>query len=477
MAMTLAAVCVQGVHPYVEDAEIYVPGIKKLLNPGLYPSNSEFFMSHAGMTLFPNFVAASIRIVHISTEWALFLWQIVTIFLLLWACWRIGKATFPAAQSAWAGTALVAALLSIPVAGTALYIMDQYITTRAFSTAATLWVVAEAIERNWIRAGLWLLFTALIHPLMVLFCVSYAALFYLVEHDWSPFRSSTAAAAVFTLLPTRLFPPVTDAYREVLDTRSYFSLLRWQWYEWLGIFGPLLLMEWFRRIARRHNLAVLERICRTTILFGILWFAAALVVSVPPSLAQFAKLQPLRALQLEFILLFLCAGGLLGQFVLQRVLWRWLVLFVPICAGMFYAQRQLFPATSHIEWPGAPSPNPWVQAFVWVRFNTPRNAMFALDPRFMLAPQEDQQGFRALAERSRIADRVKDSGAVTMFPQLAERWRAQVRALDGWEHFTAADFARLKQRFGVDWVVLERPAGEGMQCPYENERLRVCHLP
>jgi hypothetical protein len=434
-------------------------------------------MSHAGMTLFPNLIAASIRITHISTAWALFLWQAATVFFLLWACWRIGRLAFPSPQAAWGSTALLASLLTVPVAGTALYIMDQYVTTRAFSTAATLWVIVEILERKWFRATLWLIFTGLIHPLMVVFSLSYALLFFLEEREWRLLRPATGTIAAAFLFPLHLFPPVTDSYREILETRPYFFLLRWEWYEWMGIFGPLLLLQWFRRIARSKNLPVLERLCHTTITFGILWFAVALVVSVPPSMAQFAKLQPLRALQLEFILLFVFAGGLLAQYVLKRVIWRWLVLFVPVCAGMFYAQRQLLPATAHIEWPGATPRNPWVQAFLWVRAHTPTDAIFALDPHYMKAAEEDQQGFRALAERSRMADRVKDSGAVSMFPPLADTWRAQVRSLDGWDHFQRADFERLHGQYGVDWVILQGTSGPDLECPYQNSAVRVCRVP
>jgi hypothetical protein len=35
----------------------------------------------------------------------------------------------------------------------------------------------------------------------------------------------------------------------------------------------------------------------------------------------------------------------------------------------------------------------------------------------------------------------------------------------------------LKERFGVDWVLVERPGGEGLECPYENRALRVCQVP
>jgi hypothetical protein len=474
LLLTIGAILVHGFHPYVEDAEIYIPGAKKALDPALYPVNNAFFLSHAHLTLFPNLIAESVRITHLSWDWALFLWQFASIFLLLWACWRIGQLAFRDSQAAWGGTALVGALLTIPVAGTALYIMDQYVTTRAISTPATLWVIVNTIERRWVRAGLWLAFTVMIHPLMVVFCAVFMVLLAWIDRP-RKVPEPEPTFVTWSLMPLGLFPPVTDAYREILQTRSYFLLQRWEWYEWVGIFAPLILLEWFRRVAKKSNLVVLARLCATTIIFGLLFFLAGVVVSLP-ALENFSELQPMRCLQLVYILLFLFAGGLLAQFVLKRVAWRWAVLFVPLCAGMFYAQRQLFPSTAHIEWPGAASPNPWVEAFVWIRDNTPTNAYFALDPKFMLALDEDQHGFRAIAERSRMADRVKDSGAVSMFPQLAETWRVQVRSLDGWKDFKRRDFERLRQQYGVTWVVLQTKSLPDVPCPYQKSTVLVCRL-
>lgn len=476
LLLSAAAILVHGFHPYVEDAEIYVPGIKKTLDPSLYPANTGFFLSHAGLTLFPNLIAASVRVTHLSWNWALLLGHFGSIFLFLWACWRIGQLAFRNSLAAWGGTMLVASLLTIPVAGTALYIMDQYLTTRALSAPATLWVIVNVIERRWLRAGLWLVFTALIHPLMVVFCVGYATILLWLNRGSSPAVAGQSFAAAAFASPLSMFPPVTDAYREVLDTRSYFFVQRWEWFEWVGIFAPLVLLECFRRIAWRRKLRVLESLCGASIIFTLVFLVAALVVSLPPQLANLAKLQPLRCLHLVYILLFIIAGGLLADFVLKRAVWRWLALFLPLCGGMFYAQRQLFPATPHIEWPGARSQNPWVQAFEWIRGNTPVDAYFALDPHYMGLPGEDQHGFRALAERSRMADRGKDSGSVSMFPQMAETWRTQVRALDGWKTFQRPDFERLRQQFGVTWVVLETKTLPDLPCPYQNSAVLVCRV-
>jgi hypothetical protein len=94
----------------------------------------------------------------------------------------------------------------------------------------------------------------------------------------------------------------------------------------------------------------------------------------------------------------------------------------------------------------------------------------------MVAPGEDEHGFRVLAERSVLADALKDSGAVSMFPALARDWYEQVRAQQGWKDFQVADFRRLRQDYGVTWVVLQRPGVPGLTCPYQNQLVRVCRV-
>jgi hypothetical protein len=472
--LTAAAILVHGYHPFVEDAEIYVPGIKKLLNPALYPFNDGFFASHAKMTLFPNLIACSVRITHLPLEWTLLAWHVVCIFLLLVGSCTLGRACFGGARAAWGGAVLVASLLTIPVAGTALYIMDQYVNPRSFSTAADLWIVLAVVRRKYLQAAIWMVLLALIHPLMAFFGLAYAALL-IGGRRMQQSLSLSLRQYALALFPIALFPPVTSAYRQVLDSHSYFFLLRWAWYEWLGVPGPLLLLWWFGRISHRRKLVLVERLCFTSIIFSLIFLLISLVITIPPQFARLAELQPMRSLHLIYVLLLTIAGGLLAEHVLKAKLWRWLV-FVPLCGGMFYAQRQLFPATPHLEWPGLQTTNQWTQAFLWIRSNTPVNAYFALDPKHMRLPGEDQHGFRAIAERSMLADRVKDSGAVTMFPALAQTWLEQVGSQQGWKDFGAEDLARLHRRFGVDWVVLQQPGVAGMECPYRNAAALVCRI-
>ena len=83
---------------------------------------------------------------------------------------------------------------------------------------------------------------------------------------------------------------------------------------------------------------------------------------------------------------------------------------------MLLIQRNAYANSPHIEFPWRQTKNDWVQALYWIRSNTPKNAVFAIDPRYITLPEVDQHGFRAIAERSMLSDYYKDSGAVSLFP-------------------------------------------------------------
>ena len=473
---------VHGYHPAVEDGELYLPGVKKVLNPALYPFNGQFFLSHAHMTVFPNLIATSVRLTHIPFDYAVFLWHFACIFAFLCGCWRVSRACFRHPLAPWGSVALVASLLTIPVAGTALYIMDQYLTPRDLSTAGIMLVLADAVDRRYWRAAILTLLIAAIHPLMAVFGIGLLAIFFFEDRRISP------PSAAMLLLPS--LAPVSSVYRHILDTSyAYFLVTRWQWYEWLGIFAPLAILWAISRTDDPSGTddrfvssvscssfppSPRKPLARSLILFGLLSFAAALILCIP-RLAGLTELQPLRSLHLIFILLFVFLGGILAESILKSHAWRWLALLLPICLGMFYAQRQLFPATNHLELPWTAPSNSWAQAFDWVRGNTPADAVFALDPNYMNLPNEDEHGFRELAERSSLAN-VHDQGGVSMFPALASDWSAQYTAQQNWSAFQLSDFRRLRRAYNVTWVVLEAPVAAALPCPYRNHTVAVCRI-
>jgi len=480
--MTMGALFVHGYHPYAEDAEIYLPGVERILNPQLFPMGREFFASHAHLTLFPNLIAWSVRITHLPFDLVLFLWHIASIFLLLLACWQLATLCFTSARARWSAVAMVAALLTLPVAGTALYIMDQYLNPRNLAAFASLFAVARTLESKYVRASLWLAFAAVVHPMMWMYAFSFCSLLAVMQRFESGRAAQLASEKVAMvsscfLLQFPLNPKSTFAYHEAARRHGFHYIQRWAWYEIAGLIAPIALFWWFDRIAQRKNWINGQRLCRALILYDIVYIVAALIIDVPARFESMARFQPLRSLHLLYILMLLIGGGLLGEFVLKNRAWRWLALFVPLSAGMFLAQRALFPVSAILEWPGAAPRNPWAQAFVWVRENTPVNAIFALDPDYMHIAGEEEIGFRCLAQRSRMADDVKDNGVVSMFPPLAEEWWTQVQAQRPWKTLSLADFEQLKAKYGVSWILTQQPGMAGLECPYQNPLVRVCRLP
>ncbi|HZR27637.1 MAG TPA: hypothetical protein VFA71_02565 [Terriglobales bacterium] len=481
LVLTLAAVLVHGYHVGIEDQGIYLPAIKQHLQPALYPHDSEMFLPQTRPTLFDEAVAYSSRFMHLSVETTMLLWQLASIYLVLWGCLRVARRCFVTTEAQWASVAMVAALLTIGVAGTGLYLVDEYLHPRAPTTVLLLLMLVDVLDRKLWRAPLWVALAALFHIQMTFYGVL-LAVFLLFPENWLPPKMrSTHSGIVGALLGLplfTLFQKGSDAWLEAARTRSIHYLLRWEWYEWLGIFGPMVLLWWYARIGHRHNLARLAFLARRLMLFAIFIFIAGCIITIPPALERLTPYQPMRGLHLVYLLFVLLSGGLLGQFVLRRSVVRWVALLVPLSLAMFYAQRQLYSASNHIELPGEAPRNPWLQAYDWVRQSTPVGAYFAIDPDYMNAPEVDQHGFRALAERSVMADYIKDSGVVLLFPAIADRWRNEVRARKNWKDFRRPDFEKLHRDFGVDWVLLSasQPGAGGLVCPYANQAVQVCRV-
>jgi hypothetical protein len=476
LGIACGAVLVHGYHPNAEDAAIYLPGVEKRLYPDLFPYNQQFFSSHARFTLFPQLVAESVRLTHLSLYSGLLLWHFASIFLLLFACYRLAATCANSSFGCWAAVGLVAALLTLPVAGTALYIMDQYVNPRNLCAFTGVLGLALLLKGKYLGAASCLFLGLIIHPFMAFFAILFCGTVLFTQWMDNTRKDLPGLSLTFLMPLGFLYPTPSPAYHQVALSHPYHYLLRWEWYEWLGAIGPLGIFWVCGRVSRAQGRRNLQWLCQAASLFGVLSLIAALVLAIPSRLEVLARIQPLRSFYLLYILLLLLAGIFIGERVLKAHLWRWILLFLPLCAGMFLAQRSLFPESAHIEWPGVVPRNPWAQAFEWSRENTPTDAIFALDPYHMRIRGEDANGFRAIARRSMLADAVKDSGAASMFPPLADEWLRQVNAQKNWKSFRIDDYRRLQTDFGVNWVVLETPLRTELECPYENRAVAVCRL-
>src|SRR5450631_3139989 len=148
LLLTALGFGLMGYHPGVEDDGVYLTAIKADLQPSLYPHDSAFFRLQLQATVFPRLIAGFVKATGTPLAWAELLWQFLSLFGILWAAHSIARHLFPAPRAQWAGVALVAAMFTLPVAGTALTLADQYLHPRNLATAIILAAVARILARR-----------------------------------------------------------------------------------------------------------------------------------------------------------------------------------------------------------------------------------------------------------------------------------------------------------------------------------------
>ena len=493
-ALALLAILIHGYHPSAEDGGLYLAGIKRVLDPTLYPHWGEFVSAHLRFSLFAPTIASLVRATSIGLMPVMLALHLASLWATLHACWLIAQHVTLRPEVRFGAVLSVALLMSIPVAGTSLILMDPYVTARSISTPGTLLAIACALRFiyevnqnlpiSWtsLALGLFsLLIAAAMHPLMAAY--GFGCVLLLLCSSLESRRARLAALLLLCGLAIAIAGilqhfslPQTPAYAAVAQTRAYWFIETWRWYELLGIIAPLILLfvYWTRPTPRTAS-AALAHMSVAAGITSIL--TAVLFARIHSGSYIVAKLQPLRIFQTIYMLLLIVLGSLAAQFLLKRVAWRWIFYTALLGGFMFWVQLQVFPGSRHLELPWAQPHNPWVRAFEWIRSDTPKDAVFAMDANYIYMPGEDAQNFRSIAERGALADLAKDAGIASIAPDLTQRWTQGVdaqRSLDA--HWSPARIPAL-EALSATWVILSRSTSANLDCPYANERVKVCRLP
>ena len=490
--LTLFAFAVHGYHPYAEDGGLYLAGVQHLLSPALYPRATAFVLEPTQRSLFAPAVAGLARLSHVPLPAVLLALHVATIWATLFAAWMLAARCWSTRTAQAGAVVLLACWLALPVAGTALLLMDPYLTARSFSTPCMILALAGALDvtepsasrsQRWRGLGLCvgsLLLATVMHPLMAAYALGATLLLLLVRsfnrrvRVWGP-PSFSAAAFLLAGILQAVARPETPDYARVALTRTYWFPAEWAWYELLGLIAPLAILA---IAALRTPRSARRSLAQTTLALGATaWLIATVFSRTGAATHLVARMQPLRAFQVLYLLMILFLGAALGEFVLRCTAWRWVA--APLLLGgiFFGTARATFPNSNHLELPWTAPRNPWSQAFLWIRANTPRDALFALDADYINASGEDAQCFRAIAERSALPDYSKDGGEASIAPELTATWTqgeaAQQHLSDLSDSARTAALAPLN----VSWLVLKSTAATSFDCPYQNAAVKVCRLP
>jgi hypothetical protein len=508
IALTALTFLIHGYHPLAEDGGLYVVGIEYKLDPTLFPHYTAFVTEHLRLSLFAPAIVAIVRLSHIPLAWTLLFVDLFSIALTLHSARRILTHCIASQPAQLAGLCLLSAFWTLPIAGTSLLLMDPYVTARSFSTPLSLLAVAFALT-SWNRSrvphssaraahfgcALSLILAALFHPLMAIYAFAFILVLRLTRVRRQLLVQVVLLLGTLALAITlnALAPPESPALLTAEFSRDYWFFLQWQWFEVLGLLAPLAIFAWLYRHngkqASPHSQAT-AALCRASLNLGFITIAVALLFTHRDAAKHFvARMQPLRTFLLAYALMAILLGATLFQLIsdhLQRTTSlrarRFLTplpaaALLALAATMFTVQRLSFPASPHLELPWLqPSQNPWTQAFLWARDNTPRDALFALDAKYIHEPGEDAHTFPATALRSSLPDYTKDGGEAANNPSLAASWQPAATAQS--HLYTLTDTARDARilPLGATWIVLHSTTPTVHTCPYDNGTVKICHL-
>ena len=516
--LTLFALAVNGYHPYAEDGGLYAAGVKRLLNPGLYPRGTEFVTEPMRLSFFAPAVAGMIRLSHLGIPAELLLLHLASVWATLFAAWMLAERCWRARHARAGAVVLLACWLALPVAGTALLLMDPHLTARSFSTPCMVLALVGMLDvTSWDETAahrlrgllLWAGSIALagaMHPLMAAYALGATLVLGCARSSrrgvrvWGTAALGAAGLALAACLQA-MARPESAAYIRVAMTRTYWFLAEWRWYELVGLAAPLVILAvqtWFKPVPQNREAehsagsavpSPVETLAQMAVVVGITAVLVAVLFAREGAATHLvARMQPLRAYQIVYLVLVLELGAKLGERVLRRSAWQWAATILLLGGVMFAAARSAFPNSNHLELPGMAANNKWVQAFVWIRDNTPKDALFALDADYINAKGEDAQCFRAIAERSALPDYSKDGGEASIAPELTPAWtigQEAQRGLSGrlrprWSESDAAEsdanrIAALTP-LGVTWMVMAAHAATNFNCPYANGAAKVCRL-
>jgi hypothetical protein len=266
---------------------------------------------------------------------------------------------------------------------------------------------------------------------------------------------------------------VSDAYREAALSRSYYFLANWRWFEVVGLIAPLVLMAFAAKICGLRS--TVGKLCAASVLVGSAACLSSLLFVHPSHPDLLMRLQVLRSFHIIYAIGLIMIGGFVLHLFKGRSAFIAAALFLAALAATCYGDHLAYRASALIEWPGKPPANPWEQAFLWIRTHTPQNAVFAADASALDSKGEDEQGFRALSERSTLNDN-KDEGVASLFPADAAVWRKRRNAELGLNQENDQERMERLRPYGVTWILLPPAARTSLNCPYRNSVVAVCRL-
>jgi hypothetical protein len=440
------------------DQAFYIPAVLLRLDPSLFPRDRPVLAAQAPLTGADEVVAAVVRATGLSVPATCLVLYVLTLTVLAFAAWAVGRVIF---RTTGAGVALLAAVTlrhAVPDSGT--NTLEGYFHPRQMAFALGVLGIAAFLRRRHAAAGLVLLAAAALHPTTAAwFAICLGVGTFVAEpglrRALAIAAGLAAAGAVWALTAGPLASRVMvmdAAWLAALAEKEYIFPLRWSWDAWAinAAFAPAIVLLYYAR--RRTGLATAPDL---GLMAGCLALAAAFAIAVPLTTVPVAlavQLQPGRVfLVLDFVTVlyavwWLAEGGG-GQ---RRALGVATAIVLASVARAGYQKAVLFPhrPVAQVSVPD----DDWGRVMAWAQ-TTDVGSGWLADP---LHAAVYGTSVRLAGHRDVFVEAFKDA-ALGMYDRgVALRTQERYAAIRDYHLLTAARARELAAQYGLDYFVTEQ---------------------
>jgi hypothetical protein len=443
------------------DQAFYLPAVLDRLNPALFPRDSDLIASQATLTLVDDAIAALARAVPVSLPVLFGILYVVALAFLVWGALSIAGRLY---RTRWAAVALLAALtLRHAITKTGANTLEGYFHPRQLAFGFGILALAAFLRRGLVSPVLLLLGAAIVHPTTALWFIAWLGVAVIVVEPRlrAPLALVMASGAILGVWALIWGPligrlePMDPAWLDTLASKDYLFPLEWPAHAWLLNLAYAPLIVWIHR--RRRAAGVLDAREKGLVagcLSLVAIFAAALMLH-PWHIALAIQLQPARVFWMLDFLATVYVVWLLAEGPNQRPRRAAAIAGVLVllsAARSAYVAVVRFPERSFatLDIPD----DDWGRVMAWARSSTPVSGHWLADP---VHAALYGTSVRVAGHKDVFVEEIKDS-AIGMYSRtVAMRTRERMEALGGFGGLSAADARDLSARYGLDYLVTERP--------------------
>jgi hypothetical protein len=482
IAFVLIATANSGGYRYgVSDQAFYIPAIALRANPELFPNGRAWLEPQMRLWLGDEIFGGLSRLTGLSLPAEFAAMYLVTMVLLAAAAIVLARRL----GCGWWTVATFLLLLTLRhrIAKTGANSLEGYFHPRMLAFAIGVFALASVPTGRFGRAMALTGLAALIHTTTSLWFVAVIGAAWSLHRfhahrgttrTWLGFATGTATAAALVLTFARTLSPIMDEpWLAVLADKDYLFSFAWPAYAWLvNLLAPAVIVFTWRVRERRGMAAPGEGLLVMGLVFLVIVFAA-IVFPTEQRVALAVQLQVNRVFWLlDFVAVLYLSWWLTASYEPSRVAVRRAVVSVIFALAV---GRGLYVTTVEAQRPLMSWDLPdgdWSDAMRWLETG-PSDLYVLADPGHVF---KHGSSVRVAALRDTLIETGKDTALAMYDRNVAIQVAERIHVTGDFEALMPDDIRRLRQRFGVDVMVVRADRALPFMVLYRNASFVIYDL-